>query len=320
VCFVALFTLVSILGNYGVRYEVSAYIECGDNYANGAVYSDDIGQAAFDPCLGVTDTHGATKLIGKAASGIANKLGRCFVAGTAVLVLVNGVLTTKNIEDIRVGDIVASRNEISGAIEYKPVLNTETSKHSVIVKVGQSDGQVISSSLTHPYYVVGKGYVDAQNLRAGDMLLTVGGKGVIVEFVQHELLENPQILYNFEVADNNNYFVAENSVASTFDYVLVHNYCQGHHVITKDMAKAMAENNNLKNISRNKSSVFKALSEDAHKGYQKWHRTYDREMTEWIRTHGAATVEELTNELQKYYNKPDMIERFGEVIVKLFTK
>jgi len=192
----------------------------------------------------------------------------CFVALACVMFcsvfFVNGVLIVKNIEDIKVGDIVASRNEISGAIEYKPVLSTETSAHSVVVKVGQSDGQVITSSLTHPYYVVGKGYVDAQNLRAGDMLLTVGGKGVIVEFVQHELLENPQNLYNFEVADNNNYFVAEDSEVGLFSFVLVHNVCKSYSVY---WAKDINTGKNYVGIT--KQGVTKRLAQHKFNGAEK---------------------------------------------------
>jgi len=169
--------------------------------------------------------HGATKLLSKASSAVANKLGRCFVAGTGVLVLIDGVLVAKNIEDIKVGDLVASRNEITGAVEYKEVTQLFQSEHNEVIKVGRSDGQVITSSVDHPYYVINRGYVEAQNLRAGDKLLTVNGEAVVVEYVQHEILETPQILYNFEVDGNNNYYVAQGSGSEIGSFGLVHNAC-----------------------------------------------------------------------------------------------
>ncbi len=40
---------------------------------------------------------------------------------------------------------------------------------------------------------------NACDLHAGDILVTVNGEYVVVEQVQHELLENPETTYNFEV-------------------------------------------------------------------------------------------------------------------------
>ena len=58
----------------------------------------------------------------------------------------------------------------------------------------------------------------ACKLRAGDILVTVNGKYVIVEKVQHEILEKPVKVYNFEVEDFHTYFVGIISL-------LVHNAC-----------------------------------------------------------------------------------------------
>ncbi len=68
-------------------------------------------------------------------------------------------------------------------------------------------------------------YVDAKNLRAGDILQTVNGKTVVVEQVQHEILESPVTVYNFEVEDNHNYFVGNSAKSGCGGYVLTHNMC-----------------------------------------------------------------------------------------------
>ena len=64
------------------------------------------------------------------------------------------------------------------------------------------------------------GWTSAIKLRAGDILVLSNGEYVVVEAVQHEILELPVKVYNFEVEDFHTYFVGESSV-------LVHNKCSG---------------------------------------------------------------------------------------------
>lgn len=51
-----------------------------------------------------------------------------------------------------------------------------------------------------------------------DRLVSVNGSYVVVEKIQHELLESPITVYNFEVEDYHTYYVGETGV-------LVHNTC-----------------------------------------------------------------------------------------------
>ena len=81
------------------------------------------------------------------------------------------------------------------------------------------DGEEIVTTPSHPFYVPRQGWTDAIHLKAGDILLTVNGEYVVVEKVQHELLEIPVTVYNFEVEDFHTYYVG--------DGVLVHNACGG---------------------------------------------------------------------------------------------
>ena len=60
----------------------------------------------------------------------------------------------------------------------------------------------------------------AIQLRADDRLQLLNGKYVIIEQVQHELLETPVTVYNFEVEDFHTYYVGRDSI-------LVHNVCGG---------------------------------------------------------------------------------------------
>ena len=81
-----------------------------------------------------------------------------------------------------------------------------------------AENQEIVCTNEHPFYVPQKGWAAACELRAGDILVTVNGEYVVVEKVQHEILEAPVKVYNFEVADFHTYFVSA-------IIVLVHNLC-----------------------------------------------------------------------------------------------
>ena len=77
----------------------------------------------------------------------------------------------------------------------------------------------ISCTSEHPFYSPVKFWTAACQLRAGNILVTLHGEYVIVEWEQHEILESPITVYNFEVADFHTYYVGENNG------VLVHNTC-----------------------------------------------------------------------------------------------
>ncbi|MDR1939715.1 MAG: InlB B-repeat-containing protein [Clostridiales bacterium] len=147
--------------------------------------------------------------VGKALS----KIKFCFVAGTAV-VLASG--STKAIEDIKVGDYVKSYNETIGQVENKRVLQTFENTVTELTKITTSDGQEIVATPGHKFFANGA-WISAEDLRAGDILVNVNGQKVVVEAIQHEILEKPVKVYNFEVDGNHNYFVGDN------DGVLVHN-------------------------------------------------------------------------------------------------
>ena len=80
------------------------------------------------------------------------------------------------------------------------------------------NGEEIQTTPGHPFYSPVKGWTDAVHLRAGDILVLVNGEYVVVEKVQHELLEAPIRVYNFNVEGFHTYFVANCGV-------LVHNRC-----------------------------------------------------------------------------------------------
>ena len=99
------------------------------------------------------------------------------------------------------------------------------------------DGKTIRSTPSHPFYSAQKGWTSAINLRAGDILVLNNGEYVVVEQIQHELLESPIKVYNFEVEDFHTYYVSAN--VDSDEFVLVHNSCSG--VSRKDLDKAAGD-------------------------------------------------------------------------------
>ena len=138
----------------------------------------------------------------------------CFVAGTLV--------TTEDgqepIEEIEVGDKVLSEDETTGEVAVKTVTETYINETDELIHIGVN-GETISATPSHPFYVDKLGWTLARSLRAGDVLVLSNGELVTVEWVQHEILESLIKVYNFEVQDFHTYFVGESSV-------LVHNMCK----------------------------------------------------------------------------------------------
>ena len=152
-----------------------------------------------------------------AANAYAGKIIRspsqCFVAGTAVLT----VAGNKAIETIETGDRVWAENPDTGEKELKTVVQTFVNETSELIHVCVNGEEIITTP-GHPFYSPVKGWTVACKLRAGDILVLQSGKYVIVEKIQHEILESPVKVYNFEVEDFHTYYVGESAV-------LVHNVC-----------------------------------------------------------------------------------------------
>ena len=137
----------------------------------------------------------------------------CFVAGTSVLTAFGYVA----IENVSAGDKVWAEDPKTGEKAIKEVIQTFVNETDELVHV-HVNGEEIIATPGHPFYVPGKGWIGAIHLRAGDLLVLQSGEYVVIEMIQHEILESPITVYNFEVEDFHTYYVGNNSV-------LVHNMC-----------------------------------------------------------------------------------------------
>ena len=140
------------------------------------------------------------------------ELGMCFTADTLVYTKDGH----KRIEDIKVGDEVYSVNVDTGEKGLKKVKQLFVNETYDIIHIYVGYSQ-IKSTAPHPFWVEGKGWVEAGNLLEGDKVKLYSGE-VLEEIkeIRRERLEEPVKTYNFEVEDWHTYLVSENNV-------LVHN-------------------------------------------------------------------------------------------------
>ena len=158
-------------------------------------------------------------------------MDECFVSGTKI----STPTGYKNIEDIKMGDLVYSYNHKENKVEIKKV-NYLFNKHvDKIVTITSTSGEIIECSVNHPIYCNGK-YIRAEHIKKGDTLYELQKKTTRQEkgyTIREFRVENIKIqkqgnigeprqsnggikVYNIGVEDNNNYFA---------NNILVHN-CQ----------------------------------------------------------------------------------------------
>ena len=150
---------------------------------------------------------------------------RCFVTGTPVLASCGYIA----IEEIKAGDMVWAENPETGEKGLKEVVQTFVNETTELIYIQVGSEEIVTTP-EHPFYSPIKGWIAACKLHTGDILVLQNGKYVTVEKVQHEILEAPITVYNFEVADFHTYYVGKNAV-------LVHNTCGGKPTSPNQMQK-----------------------------------------------------------------------------------
>ena len=156
---------------------------------------------------------------GHLLKGLANRAGTflkkgcgCFVAGTMVWTADGQV----PIEQLQIGDQVVAFNEATGEREFRLIIDTYIREGAPIVEVtveSQAGMQTLRTTEEHPFYIVGRGWVDAGHLTTGDVATIGDGPSRILGV---HFTADLETVYNLEVEGLHNYFVSN-------DGVLVHN-------------------------------------------------------------------------------------------------
>ena len=104
-------------------------------------------------------------------TGAASSTMKCFVAGTMILTATGLVA----IENIKAGDKVISTNPETFEVAEKTVLATYIREENKLIHL-IINGEEIVTTDNHPFYVQGRGFIEAGSLRIGDKLISVSGE------------------------------------------------------------------------------------------------------------------------------------------------
>jgi hypothetical protein len=130
----------------------------------------------------------------------------CLVAGTSIQTQ-SGL---KPIEKIQVGDMVVSQNLGTGELGFKPVLRATERPEAPVCEIGLSNGESISATLGHRWWVIGRGWVKTKDLQVGNCLRTSTGSISIQTF---QVLPSEKT-YNLVIDQDHTYFVGQSRLLS----------------------------------------------------------------------------------------------------------
>ncbi|WP_068308485.1 polymorphic toxin-type HINT domain-containing protein [Aliiruegeria sabulilitoris] len=131
----------------------------------------------------------------------------CFAAGTMVATESGPV----PIEEIKEGDLVECRSDQTMAQKFCPVEKLYETENRALMSLsvaGESGPEEIRTTPNHRFYVKDLGWREARDLSPGQVLSTANGATATVTDAQP--LDGSALVYNFEVAEYQTYFVGEN--------------------------------------------------------------------------------------------------------------
>lgn len=157
----------------------------------------------------------------------------CFGAGTEVLIGTNDTanpFSSKKIEDIQIGDLVASRdeNDPDAPLVLKRVTalyrHVETDLQDLTLTSGDGSLQSILVTDDHPFFVKDRGWVRAEDLLAGEEVVNENGDVIFVSANADDKRPDGITVYNLEVEDSHTFYVS-GGFGTVDEFVWVHNSC-----------------------------------------------------------------------------------------------
>ncbi|MER7366332.1 polymorphic toxin-type HINT domain-containing protein [Nonomuraea wenchangensis] len=172
-------------------------------------------KAGAAPKRGAPSAPRSSTAPGRAAKPCLNS----FAPGTQVL-MADGS-TTKDIEDIEVGDSVWAADPEKDDAEARTVTavhrNLDTNMADVAVQTADGSANVLHTTTEHPFWQqLNRKWVNAGDLRPGDTLRTADGQSALVKQVR--TFGSMQVMYNLTVDVLHTYYVLAGETP-----VLVHN-------------------------------------------------------------------------------------------------
>ena len=128
----------------------------------------------------------------------------CFTADTLISTE-NGL---KPIKDLKLDDKVYCKNA-ENELVLREIVKTYSHITNKIYRI-DTDSNIINSSWSHPFYIYGKGKVLAKDLKVGDKLQDIDNNIIIIKNI--EILEEPTLVFEIRVKDNENYFIGTDKI------------------------------------------------------------------------------------------------------------
>jgi hypothetical protein len=121
----------------------------------------------------------------------------CFAAGTPVQTPAG----PRAIESLKVGDRVLAQSTATGSLNYRPIVAAHRHPGLATSRV-RLGGEAIATTPVHRFWVAGRGWVMARDLKPGDPVRTLGGVAAV------ESVEPGGVVpvYNLDVADDADFF------------------------------------------------------------------------------------------------------------------
>ncbi len=124
----------------------------------------------------------------------------CFGKGTPV----RTISGSKPIETIEVGDLILAQDTHTGKLGYKPVVMAHHNPPSPTFEV-MFGGDAVVTSPSHRFWVAGRGWVMARDLKEGDPIRTLGGVAKVAKIEAGEV----QPVFNLDVEGDADFFVGD---------------------------------------------------------------------------------------------------------------
>ena len=118
----------------------------------------------------------------------------------------------RQIESIAAGDRVLAQDTKTGELSFQPVLATHRNGPSKTLRIAVGSESIVATGI-HRFWIAGKGWTMARDLKAGDSLRIIGGTATVESVTPDET----QLVYNLTVATDGDFLVASAGL-------LVHDY------------------------------------------------------------------------------------------------
>ena len=124
----------------------------------------------------------------------------CFAAGTTVRTIDGD----RAIESIRPGDLVLVQDTKSGGLGYQSVITAYHNPPNATLRVKLGDDAVVATGI-HRFWKAGQGWTMARDLKAGDLVRTLGGVASVSSIEDDKV----QPVFNLELGEGHSFLVGK---------------------------------------------------------------------------------------------------------------